>query len=165
MTHRGPFQPQTLCDSVINLCQGIPHLLCSKSHSQKSLQPSKACGPCFDVTDTAAPTQSCESWDWQTSGSRGQHRGMDATICREWERKHCDLHCWAVVCKAPRSAHRMGEEGRNQIPFSESFSVTCNSSFTRDGQAISLKAKEIFIKLRMDFSAQDNVLSVIVILM
>lgn len=39
----------------------------------------------------------------------------------------------------------------------------CNSSFTRDGQTISLKARERFIKFSVDFSAQDHVLSVVVI--
>lgn len=41
----------------------------------------------------------------------------------------------------------MDEEGRNLIPFSKGFIVTCNSSFTRDGQTISLKAERYSLSL------------------
>lgn len=39
------------------------------------------------------------------------------------------------------------EEGSNLIPFSKGCIVTCNSSFTRDGQTISLKAERYSLSL------------------
>lgn len=54
----------------------------------------------------------------------------------------------------------MDKEGHSEIPNSESFIVTRNSSSTRERQTI----REIFIEFRMEFSTQDNTLSVIVIL-
>lgn len=54
----------------------------------------------------------------------------------------------------------MDKEGHSEIPIAESFIVTRNSSITRERQTI----REIFIEFRMEFSTQDNTLSVIVIL-
>lgn len=57
-------------------------------------------------------------------------------------------------------AHGTDKEGHSEICNSESIIVTRNSSSTRERQTI----REIFIEFRMEFSTQDNTLSVIVIL-
>lgn len=76
------------------------------------------------------------------------------------EGKYWALPCCAAGCRTPCSAHGMDKEGHNEIPIAESFLVTRNSSFTRERQTI----RESFIEFRMEFSTQDNMLSVIVIL-
>lgn len=81
------------------------------------------------------------------------------------EGKYWALPCCAAGCRTPwdghgMDAHGMDKEGHSEIPIAESFIVTRNSSSTRERQTI----REIFIEFRMEFSTQDNTLSVIVIL-
>lgn len=128
---------------------------------QKSRHPSTASGPCSDTTDATAHPASCKSWHSQMRSSQGEHRVTHTTIHKTVGRGTPWLTLLGRSLQTTMERTQHGWRGQQLDHF---FRVWLSQAIAASLEMDRL-SEEIFIRFRMDFSARDNVLSVIVILM